>query len=287
MGHTVCIIDDESTDISIEIINEFINKNRNYKIKLIEKKNSGLVKSLILGLNIVETDFIYYISSDDIPNSENILNCYEKLKENKKLKFCIAGATNKFENNLRETIFYNEEHEKFVKKSNDDRRVDFFKKFPFPIFLLQSTIFRTSFLAENHTWNGALALDDTPIFYKILSNNNPGDDFIFEPNILVVKYRHHENNSYKKLYRQFTIISEAVNLLAPDKIRNKSLQSVATYHLVKSITSFQINDFKKIIKNKNGNTVKMLFLTTVRLVQTIIQKLYLTIKTQFFKNYVG
>ena len=264
MGHSLYIIDDGSSDKSIEIIESFIANNLHYKIKLIAKKNSGLVDSLRKGLKYTTTEFIYYISSDDIPNSNNILKCYNKLKENNNLKFCIGGAKNLFEKKNKETFFYNNNHKSFIEKSKTERCKNYFRKFPFPIFLLQSTLFRTEYLACINTWDGSLVLDDTPIFYKILTNNNLYCDFIFEPDITVVKYRHHGKNSYNNIYRQYKIISEVVNSLAPVQIKKDSIESVVTFHLLKCMQTLQFNEFKKIIKESNTSIVKILLLVLRR-----------------------
>lgn len=78
----IIVVDDFSNDNSIEIIENFINKNSNLKIKLIKHdKNQGQLKACISGLNNAEGEYISFIDSDDIlinTYAEELLKAHEK-----------------------------------------------------------------------------------------------------------------------------------------------------------------------------------------------------------------
>lgn len=62
--HEIIIIDDKSTDNSVEVINKMIDKYPN--IKLVQnKKNIGPLKTLNHGLEMSSGDYIYFPSADD------------------------------------------------------------------------------------------------------------------------------------------------------------------------------------------------------------------------------
>ena len=72
----VIIVDDGSTDNSINIAKEICNKDNRFKI--ISKKNGGLSDARNYGLNYVETKYVTFLDSDDFINT----NTYEKLINN-------------------------------------------------------------------------------------------------------------------------------------------------------------------------------------------------------------
>ena len=72
----VIIVDDGSTDNSINIAEEFCNKDNRFKI--ISKKNGGLSDARNYGLNYVDTKYVTFLDSDDFIS----INTYEKLINN-------------------------------------------------------------------------------------------------------------------------------------------------------------------------------------------------------------
>ena len=63
----IILVDDGSTDMSGKICDEY--NNREERIKVIHKKNSGLSSARNAGLEIAKGDYISYIDSDDYVNS--------------------------------------------------------------------------------------------------------------------------------------------------------------------------------------------------------------------------
>ena len=72
----VIIVDDGSTDNSINIAEEFCNKDNRFKI--ISKKNGGLSDARNYGLDYVDTKYVTFLDSDDFIS----INTYEKLINN-------------------------------------------------------------------------------------------------------------------------------------------------------------------------------------------------------------
>lgn len=76
----ICI-DDGSTDSSYRILKEY--KNRDSRILIKRKKNSGLTKSLNLGLKMSKGEYIARIDADDLWLSTKLEEQIKYLKENK------------------------------------------------------------------------------------------------------------------------------------------------------------------------------------------------------------
>ena len=93
-GRRIVVIDDGSADNTQQIVYRYIEDFQADDISLISKKNSGLVSSLNLGLQIIETEFCYFIASDDVTRPKAIKDCVELLASNRSLQFCIGGGVN-------------------------------------------------------------------------------------------------------------------------------------------------------------------------------------------------
>jgi glycosyltransferase involved in cell wall biosynthesis len=77
----IILIDDCSTDKSIQKINEFQKKDK--RIKLIKNiKNQGALNSRFKGAMLSKGEYIIFIDSDDIVLKEGIIKSYKHLKKN-------------------------------------------------------------------------------------------------------------------------------------------------------------------------------------------------------------
>lgn len=234
----VLVIDDGSTDQTASLVKEFIEENKAVNIRLIEKENSGLVSSLNLALQVVETEYIYICASDDVPDFAGIKECCSILLGNSNLEFCIGGAINFNDQSGEISNTYGQQHIDFFSKDFSKNEEALFLKYPAPL-LLQSTVFKKSALVSIGGWDASLKWDDYPIFVKLLKKYNYGleQDFIFVPDINVVRYRHHANNTYSNLSNQFFMVQQAMGKLAGERIKDKAIGMKAAYYILLSIKS--------------------------------------------------
>ena len=81
------IIDDGSTDNSLEIIKKY--KKQDQRIKIISQKNIGLTKSLAKGVSLSNGDWIARIDCDDICEKDRFKEQYQYAKKN---NFHLVGS---------------------------------------------------------------------------------------------------------------------------------------------------------------------------------------------------
>lgn len=254
IGLKILIIDDGSTDKTSQIIKNFIKTKKELNIRLIEKENSGLVSSLNLALEVIDTEYLYICASDDVPIPEGIENCYKLLNENKNLQFCIGGANNFNEMTSEISNTYRKEHDEFFNLDLKKNEFTLFLNYPEPL-LLQSTIFSKTSLQNIGGWDSQIKLDDYPIFVKLLKKYIIGinQDFIFVPNIKTVLYRHHGTNTYSNIENQFFMVQQAINKLANESIRDKAIGLKAAYYMLVSIKNKNLKAFLYIFNKCNLN----------------------------------
>ena len=68
----VIIVDDGSTDNSISVIEEYINKNPDNFIRLVRQKNSGPGAARNRGIEVAQSEWIAFLDGDDIWLPEKI-----------------------------------------------------------------------------------------------------------------------------------------------------------------------------------------------------------------------
>ena len=84
------IINDGSTDNSLEIIKKYQHKNS--QITLIDQTNIGLTKSLNKGINVAKGDYIARMDADDICLSDRFMNFINYYKTNQNLMIYTTPA---------------------------------------------------------------------------------------------------------------------------------------------------------------------------------------------------
>jgi len=248
-GKTIIVIDDGSTDGTQQRVRQFIEEKNKNDIRFICKKNSGLVSSLNIGLSLAKTEYFYLVASDDIPISQGILQCVDALQENPFLQFCIGGGSN-FSKGWGDhtTPIYGKKHEIFLKMEKYRRDKEIFLNYPAPL-LLQSTVFRVKALQRIGGWDQNLILDDYPTFVKLLEKfPQEGKDFIYKPNFHVVEYRHHGENTYKRLVKQFSMIKQCLVTLAPPELLDHAVGNALGYYVLVGLRALDFRGVIKIIK---------------------------------------
>ncbi|MGS0742067.1 glycosyltransferase family 2 protein [Glaciimonas sp. GG7] len=243
-GKKIIIIDDGSTDKTEDRIRKFIEDKGSDGIEFICKKNSGLVSSLNMGLEMTITEFLYIVASDDIPNPEGIVEILKELYENPSCQFYIGGGENfsKYRGSYT-TPIYGSKQDFFFKMDAKKRNIEMFLNYPSPI-LLQSTIFRTAALRKIGGWDSNIILDDYPTFVKLLKIfSKEGSEFIYKPDLFVVNYRHHDNNTYKKLIKHFSMDKQAFEALAPSYLVDQAIGNALGYYI---LIGFRAKEFKNV-----------------------------------------
>ena len=261
----ILIIDDGSTDNTVFVVNKFISEHTEENIELIQKPNSGVVSSINLGLSIINSKYFYPIASDDIPKVDGIKKVVEYLEQNENIDFFIGGGENLFEDG-KKTKVYTQKHDEFFSANFEKRYEKIFLDYPSPL-LLQSTVFRTQILKDVGGWDRDLILDDFPMFVKLLTNKNI--NFVFEPSIETVFYRHHGVNTYKNIEKQFMMVKQALEKLAPNDLKNKAIGNALGYYILKAI--LQAN-FKLSLKLFFNTSFGIKFYTLVSIFKIILKK---------------
>ncbi|MCT7498040.1 glycosyltransferase [Aliarcobacter cryaerophilus] len=261
----ILIIDDGSTDNTVFVVNKFISEHTEENIELIQKPNSGVVSSINLGLSIINSKYFYPIASDDIPKVDGIKKVVEYLEQNENIDFFIGGGENFFEDG-KKTKVYTKKHDEFFSANFEKRYEKIFLDYPSPL-LLQSTVFRTQILKDVGGWDRDLILDDFPMFVKLLTNKNI--NFVFEPSIETVFYRHHGVNTYKNIEKQFMMVKQALEKLAPNDLKNKAIGNALGYYILKAI--LQAN-FKLSLKLFFNTSFGIKFYTLVSIFKIILKK---------------
>ena len=262
----IFIIDDGSTDETPKIIKAFLENNKNHNMSFIQKPNSGLVSSLNLGLEKAKGKYFYLIASDDIPQINGIKKVVEYLEQNENIDFFIGGGENFFDNGEK-TKIYTQKHNEFFNMQFEKRYKKIFLDYPSPL-LLQSTIFKTDVIRKIGGWDTSIIWDDYPMFVKLLRNENI--KFMFNPNIETVLYRHHGVNSYKNVEKQFMMVKQALEKLAPIDLKNKAIGNALGYYLLKSLLNFNFKLASKLFFETTNN-IKLF--TIISIFKIIVKKI--------------
>ncbi|TNV19001.1 glycosyltransferase family 2 protein [Buttiauxella sp. B2] len=259
----IIVIDDGSTDDSSCVIKDYINKkSSNIDIKFIEKVNSGLVKSLNIGLHMAKYENIYFIASDDIICPADFKSLFNVFLESKQSKMIIGNAWIYHANTPCSQKCYTTKHNDFFALSDDEIRKSIFTNFPKPL-LLQSAIFKKQALLDVGGWNENLVWDDYPMFVKMISNYSISRKEIqYNEQYVVSKYRQHETNTYKNIRKQISMLEEAFKVVVPANILPKALTKQYAFYLLMAIKNKDALVIKYLLRAiiKNGEYV--MFITS-------------------------
>lgn len=225
----ILVVDDGSTDGTVELVKSIISNDKSNNIKLIQKVNSGLVSSLNMALAEVDTEFICFVASDDILVADGVAEVLTHLKGSPRLSFCVAGGVNFFPDGSL-TPVYNFRHKIFLGLDKTRLNSDMYLNYPHPI-LLQSTLFRTKSLLDIGGWDQSIVLDDYPLFIKLFSYFEK-EEYDFLEDVCFVKYRHHGLNSYSNSLRQYKMVVQVFDVMAPNDLKVKAKGFSLAYYML-------------------------------------------------------
>ena len=191
------ITDDGSTDDTITICSDWLEKNRSRFIRteLINSlKNTGIAPNANRGLNAARGEWVKFIAGDDILFPSTIENFYEFVVQNKHIKnlyFIFGGCAfilnGKLDNNIQipSQNFQNKSaHEQYLSLITDGNNIHG----PTMFFNLQK-------MKELNGFDESIPFsEDWPIYIKATKNNCK----LFFINKIIAGYRLHESGLFSK-----------------------------------------------------------------------------------------
>jgi len=215
-NYELIIVNDGSTDNTINVINKFINKYSN--IKLITQQNKGLSAARKSGLDIATGKYIYFMDADDILTSNALNLMLEKIKTDKDCYVFNASFKNELDNDWG--------------RNHDGKNVitNNYENITNGIDLLNSMI-------ENREWRYAVWL------YMAKSE-------IIKNNITFFDNYFHEDSAYNyQLLNNSNDLEVSNNVIYKYRLRPNSLMSTEVTN--KNVASY-LNSFKIINKTNNN-----------------------------------
>ncbi len=134
------------------------------------------------------------------------------------------------------------------------------------VFMLNKESPKTNIIRKIGGWDTSIIWDDYPMFVKLLRNENI--KFMFNPNIETVLYRHHGVNSYKNIEKQFMMVKQALEKLAPMDLKNKAIGNALGYYSLKALSQGNLKVFGKMILN--NRVFKIYFYMCIKIAKIVI-----------------
>lgn len=248
----IILIDDGSTDGSIEIVKEYEESYEN--IIAIYQENQGLGAARNNGLKIARGEYIYFIDSDDVLEINSLEYCYN-LAVNDSLDMVvfeadIFGSING--RNRNEYVF----HERVNEIPLCINGIEFLSKYYNRISLLNIpfTLFSRKFIENNYIFFLENTIyEDVAFYYKVMQ---------YDPKMMIVDkifyHRRYRNNSIITSRINETSICNKIkvyyNVFVESTERTKNLYSIIVLHGIRKalqdVIRFNIcmgTSFKKYI----------------------------------------
>ena len=232
----VILINDGSTDSSIEICKKYAVKDK--RIKIINKKNTGVSNSRNIGIDNAKGKYIFFIDSDDYLE----LYCIQKLIEKQKSDDVLVRT--KFYNDKSISLYRREDYlTKIV--SGEIRGVSW------GYLLVKEKIGKLRF-DENTSF-----MEDTIFMFKYIENISEIyvlDEILYKQTANINSLTK-KGNVERKIEGYFYSIEKIKEELKKNNIYNDNFQKLIDYRKIKIFEAelSQINEFedlKKILKNK-------------------------------------
>lgn len=272
----VIVIDDCSKDSSLDVIRNIVAKHdASMYTKIIAKEtNHGLVDSLNSGLEMANSEFVYFIASDDLVDSEGFNLLYDELCDHDSAQFAMGNAWVYYTGHKPTDVVYKKQHDIFFSSDDDSLRKKIFTNFPKPL-LLQGTIFRTQALKDVGGWDKTLVWDDYPMFVKLFQSFSfSKKEFLFRNDLIVSKYRQHDSNAYKNFSKQLNMVEEAIKKLAPSDLYNTAISRQYAFYLLLAVKSGDFKTAKYIVRKifRQKILLSTMFYVNAEIIQWIHRK---------------
>jgi len=224
------VIDDCSTDNSVEIIDRLAKKHNFQFIR--NSENLGLNKSLQKALDMISSDYVSFLASDDLIVPTKISEQIEYLLA-KSIDAVYATGYQLFDDGRTKVI--NLDH--IEKKFQRNKILDYVYITDSSGPLLQSGLFKMNIIKELVKVRDKFKSDDWALMIKILEFAKV--DFINKP---LFYYRQHSDNSHNKYWTTFSMRAEVIFHLTPLALRH-----VAFANLLSSQAQYLFADKKYIL----------------------------------------
>lgn len=185
--YEIIIIDDGSTDNSVEVIEDWIAKNQNLKIQFIKQNNRGVCSTLNRLISLAQGEYIRPVASDDLINNQGTKILVNALEENQNI--LVAFGDCQTINAVGETL--SESHIEYLGKNKDFYAKDL-KKAIISQWAISgpALVYRKGFEKEIGSYDESLLIEDWNMYLRLAGMGK----LIFVDSV-VAKYRIHDTNT--------------------------------------------------------------------------------------------
>ncbi|MGL5593102.1 MAG: glycosyltransferase [Cetobacterium sp.] len=165
----IIIIDDGSTDKSLEVVKTYIHQSK-LNIKIIEQENQGVSVARNTGITNSKGEYICFVDSDDMVSPKYLQELFEKITEEIDISICNIK-------NISEAQTY----EKKIERERNSEIEIYSSEIALNKFLLRdlkpgvwAMIIKKNILEKNNIYftKGARYSEDIEFIYKILASSN-------------------------------------------------------------------------------------------------------------------
>lgn len=232
---TLLVVDDGSSDGTARLAKEFLEGNPQIKGELIVKKNKGLVDSLNLSMSKIDTRYVYFCASDDVPimaGVESALNCIME----KDADLVITQGYNWFEETGELKNIYRPAHQLFFEQLPVLSDKEVFDSYVHPV-LLQTSIFKVEAIKEVGGWDKDIRYDDYQLFIKFFLR---GKYPLYKYDVHSCYYRHHGSNTYKDIPLLLSMKEEVIDFFAPEDARQALKSKEFAYYFLLAVKALDV-----------------------------------------------